>query len=831
MDIASVPATFTIDAMGSLVQAVTFTIPSGNWTAATWNRTLTQTSHGVADTITTPGSGIHAVNWPTHGTGTFSDTATASADQIADINAAAGGTLNANYNSGDVVNNESITLLTLTLTGTPGPSPEVDIRFYDSAGKRKNVPANVTVQADCEIIERGGCGAGNLRLLAAWDDLTLAGNERVDIRLFGVLVYRGWIRTPQNQLENPESLALSCYGLMQILDGYQVRRRYVYGSPVDISTVFSDIVTDYVDVAGRLPDIVLDAQDVDVTIQTFDAVGKSVAAAFNALCDLAPNLAIWGADVDNTYADRLYIRPRATAVAQRYSVGGAVSAFVYPLDVSGIINRIFIRGGSVAQPNLLTNPSFEEPAPNSETVGNLIGDYSFETGTGWTLVGGATIQDSGSGLIENQTARTGAKVLEIDTPNEEANITVDIDYKIPYVASCYARRESANIAADVKIQVDGLDSGGTPVTGATVNTGFLDPGTIAWKQFTQAVDFSAYATVSKAKVRYITSQGSEGATGTLVDDTGLWEANGIANSGWKYSLAGNAKRAILDWIHHAVTPYHGGYCVKVQTTGISVVTDYLEIRTQQNARARVNAGTLYTLVVFLRGDGSNNLSCSIGVVEYKGDGTVQTTTESATTTANYAAWTIKTLQVTMNALTQTVEVFLRVRNNNLIYIDAFGLLEGNLPADWNANGFWAGSEYERVYDVTNTPATERNPLSGISTTADDSITNYGQREAEVSNENVTDWGTAIAFAVGYLNAQAVPKVQAQLRCSLASADDLLDMTGTVKLLNLPTAPAALFPARVHYVIGERLEMEADLGNQRPELAQLLRLLESKNRLN
>jgi hypothetical protein len=641
-------------------------------------------------------------------------------------------------------------------------------------------------------------------------------------------MYRGWLLTPEPRIESPETLSITTHGLMERLDRWMVKKKYVYGLATDIATVFSDIVADHVTTASRLPSLTVDSNATSVKVKEFDARGKSVSAALGALCDTAPNAAIWGFDFASDTTDRIYLRPRSTSIAYRAYIAGNVTAFVYPRDVTQVVNRMFIRGGRVSQPNMLGNPSFEEPAPNSETVGNLILNYGFEDPTGWTLSGGATIKDSGDTTVEHAAARTGDKLLELDTPGEEAyQIVSSIDYTIPYLASCYVRRESAGIAADVTITVDGLDSGSSPVSGATVSSAAYDPGGSQWKRLTLAVDFSAYATVVKLKVRFITSLGSEGATGTLIDDTALWETNGVSQEGWTWSTTGAGKRDILDWVHDAIAPYHGGYVVKMKATGIAISADCLEIWTPLASRVKVTAAQFYTLAVFVRGDGTNDISFSFGVTQYKADATVATTTESATITGTYATWSMQSLGITMGADTDTVQVFLRDRNNNILYVDALALLDGNLPTDWSNGGYWAGDAYEIIFDVTNTPATERRPDSGVTGDALTSITDYGEREASVSNDQVVDFSSAVALAVSYLNAYATPRIQAELKTRVRSASDLINMAGAVKLVNLPDAPDALFPARVSYTIGDNIDLVAQLGNEKAELIGLMRLLAAK----
>jgi hypothetical protein len=104
-----------------------FAIPPGTWTGGTWTESGDTTASGSSaiDHIYTDGTS-HGAAFPEHvSTGTFSGLTTAvTADQLADINAAAGTTLTATFNyNGSIGFGESISSFTLTLTGTAAIAP------------------------------------------------------------------------------------------------------------------------------------------------------------------------------------------------------------------------------------------------------------------------------------------------------------------------------------------------------------------------------------------------------------------------------------------------------------------------------------------------------------------------------------------------------------------------------------------------------------------------------------------------------------------------------------------------------------------------------------
>jgi hypothetical protein len=719
--------------------------------------------------------------------------------------------------------------------------PGWELRLYDANDKRKILPAGCITSVDFEVLERGGYGRGSFEAATTWEELPLAGTERVDVLFNNKIVYRGLLRIPERHADGSgEKATPTLYGRMEQLNGYHVNRQYSYGSPRDIADLFHDLMTDYVAVSGRLPGVVIDRQLVGVHVQQFDAKGKGVREALNQLCDIAPGQCIWGFDTvlsGAAYVDRVYFRPMPTAVVYTFSLrGGEAGSLQYSEDTSAIVNRLFIKGGKVAQPNVLKNGSFEEPLPNSETIGNMLVDYSVESGNpAWTCTG--TVHGTGGGDPAGG-PRTGSTWIELDNPGELITQDVIIDYHVPLTGSVWARRETFNQPNAVRVQVLGLNGGGGTVATFTNSGGFSDPGGILYRRYTCDADFSAYPTVVKARYIVECSGGSASDDGINADDFALYETNGVANSGWKYTLYGSAKRQQLNWQCRSMetgstTPYHGGYCTQVQAGNIGAGTDYLEIRTHQDARAAIKPGQVYTLILFMRNDATGSpMDFTFGLTEFKGDNTVAHETESAACTDDTLFWKPYILRVTTNAAATAVEVFIRFRNGNTHYLDAIGLFEGDVPAEINSvaytpGGYWSGDTYERVIDVADSGLSDGIPM--LSTEAYNSITTYGEREAEISNSAIVDYATAAAFARGYFNSHAVPRIQGPL--TIHDPRTLVKPDGTVRLLNLPNPPPAEFPSRIHtrFNADGFVTQEIELGNERPELADLLKLTEQRAR--
>jgi hypothetical protein len=486
----------------------------------------------------------------------------------------------------------------------PAPTVDYDVRLYDSAGQRIKFDKENVAEVTFEILERGGCGTGSLRALRPWET-PLNGGERVDVWLKNAIVYRGRVGVPQREVPgNGDRYSPTFYGLIEAFGVYEVTRKYAYTSQVDLSVVFTDMVTDFARVSGRYPSLVIDSQVVSVplTAYEFDQRGKSLAQAINALCDLAPNACIWGGDVDGFGADRAYLRPRSTTVTMKYSAGqgGEISQLLYPPDRTKVRNRAYLKGGSLTkngQPNLLTNGSFEEASTPGELAGNLLRDYSFEEGTPstfWTLNAGATVKYLGHPTAHGS-ARTGKQWLELDTAGENGEQTAYVVPGRKITGSCWARREDVANANAVRIEMDCLNAAGTVVVSPAA-AAYDDPGASGlYKRYTITQDLAAYPTVVKAKVRPKCNGGTASNDGILIDDVALFHADMPGQPGWRVNAGGAASLAALDWAYTGIAAYHGFYSTKLQGAGIAVVgTDFVEMRTDPDSRAAVAPNERYT---------------------------------------------------------------------------------------------------------------------------------------------------------------------------------------------------------------------------------------------
>lgn len=706
---------------------------------------------------------------------------------------------------------------------------DVDIRLYGKDGKRKYLPDGVS--CSFELNERGGMASGNLTVPMTWEQFSLLGSEYVDVYLFEYLIYRGWVHVPSIDMSPNENLTIGLQSLVAVLNKYIVRWKYAYGGGADLSLIATDLVNDFAALTNRLAArLTTDIQTVGVTLTEFDAVGRSLGQALNMLCDQAPNLAIWGVKAPSPVTDQIYFLPKPDTTGKYYSIGGLITGFAYPLDTGQIVNVVNLTGGPVKQPNLAYNGSFEEVAPASETVGNLLLDYSFEDNdAAWTLTGARKF--TGMDATAVGSPKTGKYWLELDQNTESGIQVVLASFNAVYVGTAWIRQETAGTGRQVKLTIEGLDV--SDVVIVTSDTGFLTAADEWEKIETPDLDCTAQPTVVKLRYRIETNGGAASNDGVLVDDVALIEKNGEGVVGWRRIVAGVANPSTFQWNYKpSGGAKHGGYAVRSDPSAIAAGTDYVEIRVTKEKRIEVPPNERLTFAVYVA-VASALVTFSLGIVEYDSAGAVVATNISPDITASLATWNLAEWHttadgqgLTTNANTRSVEVFIRHKDNDEVYFDGVFVCMGGTPPDIDDNeGYWAGENYERRWKVSDAGLS-------LSSAAAASITNYGEKEEDVSSPLVIDKASGISFIEDYFNQSAVPAIVARLNVDRLTAVEqlLICSDAKVKIVNLPSAPDALSPARVSYTItGDQIDFSADLGNERPQLAKLFRIVQARER--
>lgn len=711
------------------------------------------------------------------------------------------------------------------------PSREVDIRVYNADGTRKYLPQSWIGELSFEIAERGGAQTGSIQFLAAWEDLAFVGNEYIDVRLFGgsEILYRGYVRQPQQELGNPERSTPTLHGLMELLNGYLVRRDFFYSPAVSPDTFFDDLCAQCVTTSDKMPALVLDTAGVgglSLTLSSLACKGKTVPQVLNALCDLFPNELIWGCDVEGvTNLNRLYLRPRASHVLYTYVVGGQVGAYVYPRDCTKIVNKVYVTGGKVnttdaTLANLLPNASFEDAVAIGELTSNILENASFEDGFDHWDYDGA-VPASGFG-------RTGNGAAEL---NNDAATPEYVAQDVPVAsnltgahAACYwnARLNTIVWTNQIKFELknggtwdsDGLYSGGSVVASSTQSpvTGISDGPGYTYHRYFYDWSVPGSLTYDCLRVSFIlTTDSPTGFSGqTILDDCALWLDGTSAAKSWRVSRGHIGTFSAIDWQNSEVTPYDGAVCVKATAQVTTASGNYAEIATTEADRPQGQPRRAYLINFKVQAVTSGTQQFQAGARIYQG-GQLKSTVLGAAQFGTVGSWIDVSASVGSGNDCDAIEPFLRFLTDGVAYVDAAAMYvdRDSLPTEYSPDDTFRG-----VRSVTDYTSVEIGD-------AVDSLATWGLREAEVTNENVTDETTLEAFAQSYLRAYGVPDVQARL--TIQGATKAAGLDGLYRIVNLPSAPPALPAARLNYRIGsDWINIEAQLNSERPTMAKLLR---------
>lgn len=353
------------------------------------------------------------------------------------------------------------------------------------------------------------------------------------------------------------------------------------------------------------------------------------------------------------------------------------------------------------------------------------------------------------------------------------------------------------------------------------------------------IDTASYPTVTKMRFTMTGQGGTASDDGVLFDDAGIYVECGTAQSNWRVQPVGAAILSQMDWNYQGPqTPRTGEYMVHVKATGIAVpATDYIDLYYLPDKSPEVHPSEHYTFIVWWHVAGSGAITdtaLALRALVLKSDLSISSThlqtsivgnpssfTYSPTTNSAMAYYSIIT-----DSDASKLQLFIRIQTNRHIYIDDVMLVQGEVPDEVrDSRGFWPSDKYERYIKVTDALLVAPYILDANVAT---SITTYGEHENEGNNSLVTDLATALTYAAGTFNSKATPKIAAKLE--IFAARKIIGQAGKVKLVNIPNAPAALWPARASYTISaDSINASVELGNQRPDLANLLLLTTERSR--
>lgn len=750
---------------------------------------------------------------------------------------------------------------------------EWDIRIFDTVTqKRISLPTSIIHRARFEILASGGFGNGSVELIAPWEKYHISGGSRADIYIRGKLAFRGYIHLPEHQINTPESKVFGIYGTLVIGNSIAVDYRYAFGGDVDVSQMATLLAGDYLP-SSTFP--TTDIQPVGVVTRILDGYGKNFNQCISALANISPGSVVWGYDIDVNGNNRFYFRPAATKSNVRaITPGKNIHAAAVPYDTSGIVNKVHIIGGKAQQPNLLQNAAFNTQASPDETHGNLLFDSSFELGletnaTYWALGGGGsikTVNDPGGGTPG---ARTGSAWVSLDHLNEYVTQKVYVNASRLFTMSAWVRRGTPGTpskfdmyldlrtASDTTIGYVYAFQGVDPGIGGPGGAPNFDGNPANYQLFTATVDATYYAGgVDHVYFSVVGGSGTGNNDGVFIDDAALVYqysgSNQTVQNGWR-EYHSYTPVPFINWVYKSGAdaaygevngPFRSPRMVAIEGGPPTVApANYTEIRSESWARVQLNSWRIYTVIFFVKTTNNAQFQVTIGSSVYDSSGNLLASYESATfsNTLTNGSWTTLIYSFPSGKSQTTADVWIRNRSNQRIYIGGAMLVEGIAPAEViNDGNFWEGSSYEKVYSVTDSDISPINYSSAgvsydhptilydttsltsgtvLTPAAQSSITNYGIKSKFERNDMVFNKATAIAFATGYLNQNAVPKIHASAEL-LDFNEPLFDFGSMVKLNNIKNAPDPLNLVRIEIDISRTIQCRLELSNEFPTLALL-----------
>lgn len=205
----------------------------------------------------------------------------------------------------------------------------------------------------------GGCGACTLQL--ALSELADVGADYdIQIRLEDGqgatnLVYRGYVDSERPVVDVNNSIELRAFGYSGQLGRVRVKETY---TAQEVSVIVKDILDTYV-----LPEtsIIYDAADIEASTFTVDSIEFDTMAdsALKTLAELAGSIE-WGVNRNRKF----FFKAQDNDVRHYAKYKIDVDKYDNINDYSGIVNRLYIKGGKVA------GVTFEDTVNNTESQTN-----------------------------------------------------------------------------------------------------------------------------------------------------------------------------------------------------------------------------------------------------------------------------------------------------------------------------------------------------------------------------------------------------------------------------------------------------------------------------
>jgi hypothetical protein len=297
-------------------------------------------------------------------------------------------------------------------------APTFEIIILSPAGTRRWFPQGSLSRCEGQIERYGGYGTATFETTMPYASRDMQLFDIVDVFFNGVRQYRGVISALVPTNEEPPKLTIETYGKAFAARKLICLNNYAYPSgSLDVADAFSLIANDVPMAAksagGYSLFDVLDTETIGSNaLYTMSAKNSLFGDVIDTLITSASNLCIWGADVDGSDNDRLYIRPVGQKTHVIVFPGQRVESASAEQQAGDLINQVIIKGGAPTYGQYLTNGDFSNIVYEQDGAGNMLENGNFDVvsnsvASGWTFSSSAALKTSSgnSNFVELDTTR------------------------------------------------------------------------------------------------------------------------------------------------------------------------------------------------------------------------------------------------------------------------------------------------------------------------------------------------------------------------------------------------------------------------------------------
>lgn len=688
-----------------------------------------------------------------------------------------------------------------------------DVRLHGSNGLRKHFNAALIDSIDWELIENGYYGNCTINMSDSFDssEFNIVGTDYIELYIDNEIRYRGYISIPESRLEIPEKKSINILGAADRLNNIYVKKRYIHPGGADIAIFISDIINDYIlsQFNYEPGPLVLDIQETGFTIERFDA-DNSARECLDNLIDQAGKRAQWGIDIDpETNKNRLFVRPKSSAVGYKYSIGNNVRSYSYPQDYSQIVNKVRISGSDATHPNLAANSSFEDVVIASSDVGNEILDSSFENYySSWS-------RSLEAYILSDVYPHTGNKCAYFENYThgnqyiQQDNVTLT-ENKVYEFKMWHKSVHERDVLFHIEIIPDVGDTVLLPAVGS-----FTSVWTSWESAYTQLkTSFTAPAGCASCSVKIVIDTTDH--IKFQVDDVSLVDMLGLAQLNWSKELFGTAAMNV-NWANDDYVA-HGAYSIECTATAVDESNWASITQTADNA-TDVNNGDIYLVSVWIYNYDNSNKNIKLAMYEVTIDSSAWQLSGSKTLDPG---WNYVEFDWTATNYSRSLRAAIRFIENCHVCIDAitftkypgFTMPEGAAPG----HGFVEGSTFETILSTDDDFVQDDSVLPAV---VKNSITTYGIREITESVDGITDIAQAQGWAIGYFGLKAQPV--AAHRLDISNCSDNVKPNALVQLLGTSTSIDPAFPSNIRYTWSgsSDINISISLNTERPTFEGML----------